>query len=610
MGCDISMEDKKILSFSIGPVQSFITQARKTKDSFSGSKLLSDIIHHVLSKFSEEQIIFPDKKIESKPNRFIVLLDRDIDENYIVEKVENIARTKYLDIAENTYKDIFGDDIMPIGFNEQIKDFLDINWVVLDYDERNYKEMYNELDSLMGSIKNTRIYKQIKYTQFELGEKGKKCNICGERNALFYKKRPPKSLQPLQYKIVKDDFISENESLCAICFTKRYYEREAKDGIFPSTADISLMNVINKLGEKIFNSPTLKDKGKFTADLLFEENINMEYIKENGMLNGTLTKNEEEKLIKELKAEEKRVKNEIKAEDLKLSKYYGIISFDGDSMGKWLSGGRIDGTEKNLLNFHRELSSLLGEFSDKARNTIIAPKGRIIYAGGEDFLGFINLENLFIVMKDLRQLFDITVNQPLKKYYKNEQDNLTFSAGVCITHYKTTLSNSIIWAKKMEEKAKDIDDKNAFAIAVLKRSGEIKMTSFKWRGDEETDYTIIELAKGIIDALRKGYFSDSFIYALGETIQKLPDECKSQKDINKEVLDNMIKYEIKRLLKRSADNSKLGSNADDRIEKMVNSLIHIYNKSNIHKDNIKNNFIDFLYILTFIEGEVYCENRN
>ncbi|NLL51719.1 MAG: hypothetical protein GX248_03335, partial [Peptococcaceae bacterium] len=99
MGCDISMEDKKILSFSIGPVQSFITQARKTKDSFSGSKLLSDIIHHVLSKFSEEQIIFPDKKIESKPNRFIVLLDRDIDENYIVEKVENIARTKYLDIS-------------------------------------------------------------------------------------------------------------------------------------------------------------------------------------------------------------------------------------------------------------------------------------------------------------------------------------------------------------------------------------------------------------------------------------------------------------------------------------------------------------------------------
>ena len=95
--------------------------------------------------------------------------------------------------------------------------------------------------------------------------------------------------------------------------------------------------------------------------------------------------------------------------------------------------GRIDGTEKNLLNFHRELSSLLGEFSDKARNTIIAPKGRIIYAGGEDFR-FINLENLFIVMKDLRQLFDITVNQPLKKYYKNEQDNLTFSAGVCITH--------------------------------------------------------------------------------------------------------------------------------------------------------------------------------
>ena len=32
------VENKKILSFSIGPVQGFIAQARKTKDLFSGSK--------------------------------------------------------------------------------------------------------------------------------------------------------------------------------------------------------------------------------------------------------------------------------------------------------------------------------------------------------------------------------------------------------------------------------------------------------------------------------------------------------------------------------------------------------------------------------------------
>ena len=603
------MGDKKILSFSIGPVQSFITQARKTKDSFSGSKLLSDIIHFVLSEFAEEQIIFPDKRIESKPNRFIILLDKDTDEKYIVEKIENVARTKYLDIALNTYKEIFGDDIVPVGFKEQIEDFLDINWVLLDYDEKNYNEIYNELDSLMGSIKNTRIYRQIEYKQSGLGEKGKKCNVCGERNALFYKKKPPKSLQSLEYKVVKDNFISEKESLCAICFTKRYYKKKAKDSVFPSTADISLMNVIDKLDGEVFNSQTLKDEGNFTADLLFEENISMEYIKENGMLDMTLTVNEEEELIRELRAKEEHIKNEMKEKGLKLSKYYGIISFDGDSMGKWLSGEKIDETKVSLLEFHRNLSSLLGKFSDEARNIIIAPKGGIIYAGGEDFLGFINLENLFIVMKDLRQQFDIIVNRPLKRYYKNEKYNLTFSAGVCITHYKTTLFSSIMWAKRMEKKAKDIDGKNAFAIALLKRSGEIKMAGFKWQEDAE-DYIIIELAKRIIDVLAKGYFSDSFIYALGETIRRLPDEYKSKKDINKETLNNMMKSEIKRLIKRSADINKMGNNADKKVEQLLNYLIDIYNRSSIHKNGIKNNFMDFLYILTFIKGEVYCENRN
>lgn len=603
------MGDKKILSFSIGPVQSFITQARKTKDPFSGSKLLSDIIHFVLSEFAEEQIIFPDKSIESKPNRFIILLDKDTDEKYIVEKIENVARTKYLDIAINTYKEIFGDDIVPVGFKEQIEDFLDINWVLLDYDEKNYKEIYNELDSIMGSIKNTRRYRQIEYKQSGLGEKGKKCNVCGERNALFYKKKPSESLQPFEYKVVKDNFISEKESLCAICFTKRYYEKETKDGVFPSTADISLMNVIDSPGDEIFNSRTLKCEGNFTADLLFEENISMEYIKENGMINKVLTEKEEEELIRELKAKEKHIKNEIKEKGLKPSKYYGIISFDGDSMGKWLSGEKIDEKKGSLLEFHKNLSSLLGKFSDEARNTIIASKGRIIYAGGEDFLGFINLENLFIVMKGLRQLFDTKVNLPLKKYYKNEKDNLTFSAGICITHYKTTLFNSIMWAKKMEEKAKDMDGKNAFAIALLKRSGEIEMASFKWQEDNE-DYTIIEFAKEIIDVLAKGYFSDSFIYALDETIRRLPDEYKSKKDINKETLNNMMKSEIKRLVKRSADSSKIGNNADKKIEQLTDCLIDIYNRSNIHKEGIKNNFMDFLYILTFIKGEVYCENRN
>ena len=122
--------------------------------------------------------------------------------------------------------------------------------------------------------------------------------------------------------------------------------------------------------------------------------------------------------MEKLKAIERNVIERAKNEGLKLSKYYGIISFDGDSMGKWLSGEKIDENKCNLLEFHKSLSGLLGEFSKKAQEIIVEPWGRIVYAGGEDFLAFINAEYLFDAMLSLRTLFDTVVNKPLKNTSK------------------------------------------------------------------------------------------------------------------------------------------------------------------------------------------------
>src|SRR5690606_33883818 len=113
---------------------------------------------------------------------------------------------------------------------------------------------------------------------------------------------------------------------------------------FPSTAEICLMNVLSKLNMdmRIISDTDLNQLGNFSVDVLFEENNNIEYIKENGMLKREISPAEEKSLMEKLKAIEKNVIERAKNEGLKLSKYYGIISFDGDSMGKWLSGEKID----------------------------------------------------------------------------------------------------------------------------------------------------------------------------------------------------------------------------------------------------------------------------
>ena len=90
--------------------------------------------------------MLPHKDIESKPNRFITIVDKDLSKSDIIEKIENIARQKYIEIAQTTFNSVFNNEAMPFGFKEQIENFLDINWLAIEYKDENYMEEYNKLD--------------------------------------------------------------------------------------------------------------------------------------------------------------------------------------------------------------------------------------------------------------------------------------------------------------------------------------------------------------------------------------------------------------------------------------------------------------------------------
>ena len=326
------------------------------------------------------------------------------------------------------------------------------------------------------------------------------------------------------------------------------------------------------------------------------------------MLFNELNLHEENELISNVAEIARKVKGSAACNGLKFSRYYGIISFDGDSMGKWLSGEEID-ENISLRQYHSELSQHIGEFAKKASEIMDAPKGKIVYAGGEDFLGFVNCEYVFEVMKELRKLFDRIVNQPIKKYCKNKEKNLTFSAGICISHYKVSLSNSIIMTKEMESKSKNIDGKNAFSMALLKRSGEIKEATYKWQDIGEESYDIIDNIISVMENLKNGCFSNNFIYSLGKELEMFTDKKDDENNEQKEIIDKVIQSEIKRLVNRSANMSISDAG---KIKDMVCSLKSIYGKSNVEGSSMssKENFMNLLYIITFLTKEVYYDNRN
>ena len=169
----------------------------------------------------------------------------------------------------------------------------------------------------------------------------------------------------------------------------------------------------------------------FDEELFFEDNLNDKYLEKVEV---------DKKAIIKIKSFIKDKKLDTKEQ----KKYYALIQFDIDSLGKTLSD--LDKERQ------KRLSQLLAEFAKESKK-IVDKAGQTIYAGGDDFLGFVNLSYLFEVIIDIQKAFEETV--------KKEFSNLTYSIGIIIAHYKEPLHISSSRVRKLLILAKNIDNKNS-----------------------------------------------------------------------------------------------------------------------------------------------------
>lgn len=606
--------------FTLGPVQSFIAQARKTQDLYAGSFLLSYLIDSTMKKLSPQlncgEFIFPHKTIKSKPNRFIATIESD-DIAKIGKELKEYVRKEFQLITTNVLSNLDLD--APDGLESQIKTHLQVNWVAIPLDEDDYAGTYKELESYLGAIKNVRKFQQLEET-------GRKCSLCGERNVLFYRltdeEKKKGGLKVRQDGLLKKLYVKEKEvvffdpekkrdnlkfqkgeGLCAVCFTKRFTERYFEERLeynytkhFPSTAEIAAMEWLSKIPdkEKRDYKAFFKD---FDAQLFYEENLEKKYLeKYNYFKDDNSLKKAKQKLKEFYDIKSDKDKNRDK-ELGKPSKYYALLMLDGDNMGKWLSGEFLE-NENELEEFHKELSKALGDYADKVESIIQEqePKGKLVYTGGDDVLAFVNLNHLLSVMKELRAKFP-----KFEEFGFGIKDNKksSASAGIAIAHYKTPLSEVLKWAKKMEHEAKEDGDRDAFAIAVLKRSGEIRKAMFKWQYDKSSSIEILEY---LIKSLKPGEFSNKFINSLGVEFRRLMDEEGKYED--KDIIKKIIKTEMKRLIARSCrlerKNNETKKDFDERKKHAIGDLTKKLDRLHTNSKSL-DNFLSALDIADFIE---------
>ena len=143
------------------------------------------------------------------------------------------------------------------------------------YLEDNYKNIYEKSERLLGAIKNLRTFKQINENAGK--HAGRKCSLCGERNAYFYSNESEPSFAEIIYPVYGYRLI-KNEGLCSVCFAKRFSIREEKS--FESTASIALLDTLNKFPDKESLDKywdNFKDN-PYEAQLYYENNLRQKYL--------------------------------------------------------------------------------------------------------------------------------------------------------------------------------------------------------------------------------------------------------------------------------------------------------------------------------------------
>jgi CRISPR-associated protein Cmr2 len=377
--------------------------------------------------------------------------------------------------------------------------------------KENYQESYKQLERNLGAVKNLRTFKQ------EPQESGLKCSLCGERNGLFYNNdKPPRYIIKNAIRI-QDARIQDNETLCAVCFTKRNYKQ---NGSFPSLADIVTLDRKDKLN------------GQDAEDFL--------------------DSNPSEK------------------------KHYALLHFDVDSLGKKLSSLDEDG--------QKDLSTVLGEFALKAKKIVNADNvGKTVYAGGDDFLGFVNLASVFVVMQEIKDAFRSEVLSHKNDEVKTSFPNLTFSTFIVIAHYKTPLHKVLDYSRELLEESKNhFDDKNGLGIMVMSSNAVISKTICRY-GDV-----------ALLQKMKKAEMAKNLHFKLAQIF----DYLESQKNMEKEDYNSlilMLEYEIKRLLKREE------GNFDETLYEKLVLFLHTQVSGLKTEDKIKINFDNFTQFLKTLE---------
>lgn len=563
-----------LITLSIGPVQDFIAAARKTRDLWFGSWVLSEISKAAafsIYKKDNQALIFPsadqlrdklqpcdakDGNCFNVGNKLLWLTETTEEEkpSELVKQAKQAALNRWNEIAKQAFNKAVNCniEINTDYWDKQVDDVLEFfaAWVRFD-NSKSYKDNRKNLDKLFNARKNTRNFKPNPITDTGIP----KSSLDGLRENVITK-------MPKNDGILRKAGLKKSELLDCVGIVKRLaldpeqftpisrlaldpWLRGNKNKDFGKIKEKLEILTKNGLSSRVNGNQKIYDLLPYDGQLLYPDRLK------------TAINNKDNSDCKEML---EALDSEIKRQDLPTpSPYMAILVADGDRMGKLLN-------EMQDIEAHKNISKTLAEFATKVPDIVRDHQGHCVYAGGDDVLALLPLDCAVNCSRKLADTFKMT----MAKVSGITEDNIpTLSVGLGISHMMTPMGKQLDLARKAESMAKgnelpDDHPKNALAIIIKPRSGAEISFREKWAYDEDQ---LEHSAESILNNWIEAHLNQSISR---QAAYNLRDESFALNWGSSVVPDNLIKEETARILdaKRTPD----GKIKHEWVKKIMNRV--------------------------------------
>ncbi len=558
------MDNYDYFHFTLGPVQSFVAQARRTRDFWAGSFILSWLSAVAMREVEAQggEVIFPavDKKFSgwlcgegqgkeeprqgSVPNCFKAKVGTEFKPEQVVEAVHHAWRA----LANEVYVS----DLRLLQFpnkvkteeiwKRQIESFWDITWGI-DSDCSG--------NAVMKQRKSWRTY-------MPPPEPGVKCMMMDGWQELSGVESPnPEDLKEFWGSVRKEpkgmksdlDANSKGEAcewLSAIAFVKRRFVRhfenvnvempsgwKLKGWELPaSVPSVTYMAAVHWL-KKVLNGHDDESYKRFyeaTTHLVEEHpewDSNIDCIDkirckkkwksiDGNLFFPTLLENrnlypnqtQAQAVIKALST--LRKEKEAGA----ISPFYAVLMMDGDSLGK----------QMRQVGLQQEITDGLGRFTKEVPEIIKRNNGFLIYAGGDDVLAILPLEDALNCAAELRDYYQLQ--------FVKSKATMTLSGAIEYVHIKVPLSKVLHDVHTLlDDIAKEATGRDALAIRVWKPGGVPVQWSQPWHVVVQDGAVVLNQLSEQFRQIDEGdhQFSNKFFYKIRERFSLLNPGSEAEK---------------------------------------------------------------------------------